>query len=489
LLGLNPKRGSYRSQFQFEKAGQFEICTRNLACIGTATLGSRTLSVKVTVELLFLRQRKRKSQVRIHVDCDFQLTMKNNESFSLTIFESFFHKEKLIVKHLSVLVGMASFAISLHADCRLTSTGKVPLNELTVPYQGNQGGLYPNGANNRPAAHLSAGVQIANQIMPLNGSGQVDNTNGKIVMVSLGMSNTTMEWAVGDGVTHDFTRAFNYRATNDPALNPQTVIINCAQSGRDAVRWSSLSDPTWVTALQRVTNTVVGGQHITPNQVQIAWVKLALAEAPTYGPFPTHVRQFQNYLEMAVRNIKTAFPNVKMAFVSTRARSYSNSVLGLNPEPYAYETGFGVKWMIQKQIMGDPTLRFSGANLVTDFTHPSSNGVYKVSSQLLAFFKTDPTATPWYLKRTVVGQRPRVTLNGPTTITARRSVQFNALASDLDGQIREIVWSFDDGDYIWSTNNSSPLKTFFVPGTYTIRATVTDNAGNTATGTLTTTVH
>lgn len=445
--------------------------------------------------------------------------MKNNESFSTTISKSFFHKEKLIVKHLSILVGVAAFAISLYADCRLTITGNVPLNELTVPYQGNQGGLYPNGANNRPAAHLNAGIQIANQIMPLNGSGQVDNTNGKIVLVSLGMSNTTMEWAVGDRVTHDFTQAFNYRATNDPALNPQTVIINCAQSGRDVVRWSNLSDPTWATALQQVTNTVVGGQHLTRNQVQIAWVKLALAQAPTYGPFPTHVRQFQNYLEMTVRNIKTAFPNVKMAFVSTRARSYSDSVLDLNPEPYAYETGFGVKWMIQKQIIGDPSLRFSGANpvapylcwgpyfwidgqnrrsdgaiwncndLITDFTHPSSTGVYKIASQLLAFFKTDPTATPWYLKKTVVGQRPRVTLNGPTTITAGRSVQFNALANDPDGQIREIVWSFDDGDYVWSTNNSSPLKTFFVRGTYTIRVTVTDNDGNTATGTLTTTVH
>jgi PKD domain-containing protein len=124
-----------------------------------------------------------------------------------------------------------------------------------------------------------------------------------------------------------------------------------------------------------------------------------------------------------------------------------------------------------------------------DFTHPSLSGVYKVASQLLAFFKTDPTATPWYLKRTTVGQRPRVTLKGPTMIAAGRSVQFSALADDPDGQIREIAWSFDDGDYIWSTNNSSPVKTFFVPGTYTIRVIVTDYYGNTATGTLTTTVH
>jgi hypothetical protein len=342
--------------------------------------------------------------------------MKNNESFSPTIFESFFHKEKLIIRHLSMFVGMAAFAISLHADCTLTSTGKAPLNELTVPYQGSQGGLYPNGANNRPASHLNAGIQIANQIMPLNGSGQVDNTNGKIVLASIGMSNTAMDWAIGDGVTHDLTQAFRYRAINDPALNRQIVIINCAQSGRDAVNWSNLGDPTWATAIRQVTSTIVDGRHITPSQVQIAWVKLALSHAATYGPFPTHVQQFQSYLERTVRNVKTAFPNVKMAFVSTRTRSYSNDVLGINPEPYAYETGFGVKWMIQKQINGDPSLRFSGTNpvapylcwgpyfwidglnrrsdgaiwncndLLRDFTHPSSSGVNKVSSELLAFF-------------------------------------------------------------------------------------------------------
>jgi len=437
----------------------------------------------------------------------------------MTSFRSCRLTKKIIMKHLSTILGIVAFSISLHADCTLTSTGNIPLNELTVPYQNTPGGLYPNGANNPPAAHLQAGVQIAtDQVRPLNASGQVDDTNGKIVMVSIGMSNTTQEWAGGDKVTHDFANAFTYRATNDPALNPQIVIIDCAQGGRDVVNWSRLGDPTWATAIQRVTSTIVAGQHITTNQVQIAWVKLALRNAPVYGSFPTHVEQFQGYLEATIRNIKTAFPNVKMAFVSTRTRSYSDSTTGESPEPYAYETGFGVKWMIQRQIDGDPSLRFSEPNavapylcwgpyfwidgqnqrsdgaiwncndLISDFTHPSFSGVDKVSSQLLAFFKTDPTATPWYLKKTVVGQRPSVILNGPRTITAGRSARFNAVGNDPDGQIREFAWSFDDGDYIWSTNNSTPRKTFVVPGTYTVRVTVTDNDGNTATGTLTTAV-
>jgi hypothetical protein len=113
-----------------------------------------------------------------------------------------------------------------------------------------------------------------------------------------------------------------------------------------------------------VTTTFVNRQRITINQVQIAWVKLALIRSPTYEPFPTHFQQFQRDLEMTMRNLKTVFPNIKMAFVSARTRSYSDFVMGLNPEPFAYETGFGVKWMIQKQITVDPTLRFSGLNPV-----------------------------------------------------------------------------------------------------------------------------
>jgi len=78
----------------------------------------------------------------------------------------------------------------------LTSTGNIPLNELTIPYQRAQGGLYPNGVNNRPAAHLNAGILIAtNQIRPLNAAGQIDNANGKIVVVSIGMS----EYGAGVG--------------------------------------------------------------------------------------------------------------------------------------------------------------------------------------------------------------------------------------------------------------------------------------------------
>src|SRR5262249_7525367 len=48
------------------------------------------------------------------------------------------------------------------------STGLIPLPDLgTAMYKGEQGGLYPGGANTPPAAHLRAGLAISKTIVPL----------------------------------------------------------------------------------------------------------------------------------------------------------------------------------------------------------------------------------------------------------------------------------------------------------------------------------
>src|SRR5437868_1441864 len=115
----------------------------------------------------------------------------------------------------------ASLAAHLaRADCSLTNTGVKPLNELGLgTYQGFSGGRYPNGANNRPPAHEAAGVQIATQqIQPRDAAGNVNTTNGQIVLLSIGMSNTTQEWD-SKGTDH-----FTHLATNDPSLNPRVRI-------------------------------------------------------------------------------------------------------------------------------------------------------------------------------------------------------------------------------------------------------------------------
>lgn len=59
----------------------------------------------------------------------------------------------------------------------------LPLTDLES-YQGQRGGLYPDGSDKRPATHNAAGVAIARSIVPLDAKGRPDPKNGKIVWLS-----------------------------------------------------------------------------------------------------------------------------------------------------------------------------------------------------------------------------------------------------------------------------------------------------------------
>src|SRR4029077_6597075 len=57
----------------------------------------------------------------------------------------------------------------------------------TATYKGLEGGLYENGSNQVPKDHDVAGLKFASQIAPIN---------GKIVLLSIGMSNAIDEWGM-----------------------------------------------------------------------------------------------------------------------------------------------------------------------------------------------------------------------------------------------------------------------------------------------------
>src|SRR5512135_1849998 len=76
-------------------------------------------------------------------------------------------------------------------------TAKVPLNDLAGhTYLGFEGGLYPGGLNAPPAGHAARGRQRAPQVVPLGPDGR-PSASGQIVLLSVGMSNTTMEFCNG----------------------------------------------------------------------------------------------------------------------------------------------------------------------------------------------------------------------------------------------------------------------------------------------------
>lgn len=403
------------------------------------------------------------------------------------------------------LVAILLWPIKAIADCSLTSLGILPLNDQTATYKSETGGLYPDASNTRPASHDMSGANIAsNEVLPRNGDGAVDLANGKIVMISVGMSNTTQEFATkGPG-------AFKVQADADPAKNPQLVIVDGAQGGQPSSAWTSPTANTWDNVDTRLANA-----GVTPLQVQVAWIKQARPKPAALGAFPLHAQILSQDLADITRSLKIRYPNVKLAYFSSRTRAYTDVTNSLNPEPYAFESAFSVRWLLQDQINGTGNLNFNPAagtvvapwlawgpylwtdgtvprsdgftwlcsNLESDFTHPSASGVTKVGDQLLVFFKTDTTATPWFLRSTVSGAPPDVTItadrtNGPVPLT----IHFSTTASDADGTVTQYLWNFGDGGFSRSMNAE---KVFHIPGTYAVRATATDDAGNAVTHNLT----
>ena len=284
--------------------------------------------------------------------------------------------------------------VSTHAP--KDSTGMVALPDLGKgTYKGETGGLYPGGENTPPSAHRKAGMVAAAKIVPID---------GKIVLLSVGMSNTTMEFT-----------AFQKLAAQETGLNPNLVIVDGAQGGQTAAVTANPNANYWKVNEERLSKA-----GVTAQQVQVAWIKQANA-----GPareFPAEAKKLEEDIVKTLHNLRDKFPNLKIVYFSNRIYAgYAASPL--NPEPHAYETAFAVKWTIARQIAGDADLSydkmpwlawgpyiwsdglkgrkdgltFTRDDLGPDGTHPSDSGRVKVAKQLLNFLKTDPTAKTWFL--------------------------------------------------------------------------------------------
>lgn len=93
------------------------------------------------------------------------------------------------------LLSAALTAATLSAQINYngTSIGVTPLTDLPPStYLGFEAGLDPGGANSVPPDHLQAGLQRTQQIVPRDAAGNPDPA-GKIVLISVGMSNTAQE--------------------------------------------------------------------------------------------------------------------------------------------------------------------------------------------------------------------------------------------------------------------------------------------------------
>lgn len=286
------------------------------------------------------------------------------------------------------------------------ATALVPLTEVT----GENGGLYGNGRNEPPEAWQVIARKETARIVPLDESGK-PSPDGKIVLLAIGMSNTTYEYA-------DFQAAMK----RDKEKSPNVVLVDAAQSGKGAVEWTDAdSEKIW----SRATRQVKDAGAANP-QVQAVWLKQAIKV-----PLPDsreNAKVLQGHLQTIVTRAKSQFPNLRVVYLSSRTYGGYSAKHG---EPESYDTAFAVRGLIQDQMAGKAELNFDErqgkvkaplllwgpylwangetprasdklvwqrSDFIADGTHPSASGRAKVVDQLTRFCKTDPLAKTWFLK-------------------------------------------------------------------------------------------
>lgn len=309
-------------------------------------------------------------------------------------------------------------------------SGRVPLTDMgSLTYLGFSGGLYPGG-NSIPVSHATVGAARARNVRRLNSVGAPSPT-GRYVLLSIGMSNTSQEWCnVPSFPCNSWT--LTGRANVDAAVNHTGLVIADGAAGNaTADNWESPNAANYI----RVRDSVLAPLGVTEAQVQVVWLK-AVNSFPTLSlPGPNAeadnlVTQYGNIL----RALRNRYPNLQIVFLSSRIYGgYATN--GRSPEPFAYESGFAVKWVIQAQmdqmanggtvvdsragnlnfnsvapwIAWGPYMWAEGLNprsdgatwAVSEFeadgTHPDVGAETKVGGHLLTFFKTDPRASCWFL--------------------------------------------------------------------------------------------
>jgi hypothetical protein len=277
------------------------------------------------------------------------------------------------------------------ADCGQVSTGLVPLTEMGKRrYKGQRGGLYPNGSNQPPRTYLKQGLAAAKRVRPIN---------GRIVVLSIGMSMTTQEF-----------RAFMRSAAGDSSINPAVKLVDGAIGSWDARRISKPSAGYWPAVDGRLA--AAGASR---REVQAVWLKEAISGEDRQ--FPKDANALRANLNAIARILPRRYPNLRLIYTSSRIYG-GYAVTALNPEPAAYDSGYGVRGLIQDRMQGKlkgpwigwgPYLWADGLkarsdgltwtcdDVRKDGTHPSAVGASKVARLLLQFFKTDPTTKNWFL--------------------------------------------------------------------------------------------
>jgi len=258
---------------------------------------------------------------------------------------------------LCLLIPLASYG---QLPCELDTTNLMSLVDMqdtvryleTPTFEGYEGGLYPGGSNEIPIAHKRRGIQISKTLLPLDTLGNVDFENGKVVFAGLGASTAGNTW-----------NHFVDKVESEPGINPCLQVVNGCQGAKGLEIMIDTANLKWYwyeNVLPKLYD-----QGVTPEQVQAIWIRSASKE-DTIMEFPLFPNAIADKYAALMPILQDTFPNIKLAFVSgffyggyaDTAKAFYDVVV----EPGSYWTNYSVKWLVERQISGDTTLVYRGAD-------------------------------------------------------------------------------------------------------------------------------
>jgi hypothetical protein len=296
---------------------------------------------------------------------------------------------------------------------RVQNSPSVPLTELGGEYQGIATGLYGPGRNTPYRDQTALVLRRAQEIRPLDAAGR-PSPDGKVVLLSIGQSTTAFHF-----------QAFQNIVQADRRVNPRLVAVNGASDAMVAQEWA-YGQRAWGTAASRLL-----AAGVSTRQVQVVWLKVAISYPHQFGSPLDAARRLADAMTTILQRAQAAYPNLKVAYITPRIYA-GYAVRSASPEPYAYASGFGVRWLINRQrhrspgLNADPTrgpveapallwgpyVWADGArpnpdgfawypqDYRPDGVHPSASGSVKVAVALLDYLRKEPSARPWFLAST-----------------------------------------------------------------------------------------
>ena len=364
----------------------------------------------------------------------------------------------LFVSSLFLLINLLIPAASAQNDCT-TEEETVSIGTCVIPSSFSQTALsdmvgqfyltnYPGGlygstyGNQDPTQHINDGVAAANNIHPRLTSGAVDNTNGWIIFLSIGMSNCTIDFCGGSsflygdlnqpqatccpnptsaGYVGSYNQSDSFMGQGyGAAINPRVALFDGAKGQQTFDKWDPagyygqpgvtcpFTDPPDQVDpycnLDRVKG-LLGTNGFSENQVQAVWIDDANA-SPACSLGPTNgASQFcpdnnnrnpdtwdafvaERYLGNIVRALYLRYPYLQQIFISSRNYGgYANTIAAcLSPEPFAFEYGISVQRLVLAQI-------YQAANNGASNGDPYAGNLYYVRNGHLKLGQPVPAAT------------------------------------------------------------------------------------------------